>query len=316
MTVRPAQPNILTDLGLELLIYRILLQSPFEIQKDQQLVTTWRLRLYMCLMLLVYSALRVSFYWQFENNDAIEYFSNNGKLYMFADMFDQMFSALSIGAIFLNGFITNTQQIEFFQELHHFDLMLFNAFDIPIKRSRTRAAMSFALIFGLVYYFGYCISSVTGINTTTLLSNYQYIANTFTLYFANILSFLTAFYYCNCTQLCRERLSITRKLLRNPSNFSIEQMNTVLQLYVGIRSQILLINKFMGVVVLLKIAHDFALASFIVYLMCSSLYRVKDHILDLLLWLGEAVIGPLLMTLTANMLMTEVYVIVLKTKMQ
>lgn len=64
----------------------------------------------------------------------------------------------------------------------------------------------------------------------------------------------------------------------------------------------------MGVLVLLKIARDFTLSSSLVYLMCSSLCAAEGIVenLELLVWLFETIIGTILITVTAEMLMTEV----------
>lgn len=307
MSVRRAQRHILSDLKLELIIYRIFLLSPFEITQNHQLAKTWRTKLYMCSMLLVYAALRISFSLQFPgNNGTLQYFSTNGRMIMFVDLFDFTFSSVSFVATILNGLITSSQQIEFFEELHYFDKMLFTAFGIPTRRSRSRTAHSCTLFLGLVYLLGYFVSSLRNI-FNTMLTPYQCLAYYFTFYLDAIVSLLTALYYVNCTQLCRERLAIIRIVLRNYRNLSTEQMDTVLEQYNRIRRQILLINRFMGFVLLLKIAHDFTLGSSIVYVMCSSLYRA-ENIFEIIFWFVGTVIGTLLMIMGAEMLMTEVIV--------
>lgn len=306
MPVRQAQRHILSDLKLELFIYRIFLLSPFEIQQNQKLATAWRVKLYICSALVVYVTLRISFFLLFQGNDKIlEYFSTNGKMFMYVAIFDLTFSSLFFVAIVLNGLITNTHQIKFYEDLHLFDEIILATISNPITRSRSRTANTCALIVALVYYIAYFCSSLIYIDTP-ILTPFQHFALLSTIYIDNILSLLTALYYVNCIQLCRERLEVIRKLLRNHSNFRTEQMHTVLQLYIRIRSQILLINRFMGFMVLLKITHDFTLCSSIMYLICSSLYRA-EYIFQIILWFGETIVGTLLMALTAELLMTEVY---------
>lgn len=316
MPVRSAVPHILSDFRLEQLIYRIFLLSPFEIVQDQQLATTWRIRLYMCIMLLGYTVLRISFCLQFQNNDAYEYLSANGNLWMFANVFYLTLSSLTFTVVILNGFITGNDQIEYFQELFDVDMKLFTSFGINLKRSRWRLASNGLLVLGFVNNIRYFVISMTS-NHTTILTPFQMFSFNFTCYFDYILSLFTAVFYVNCTQLCRERLASTSKLLQNYSNLSTEQMDTVLQLFVQIRRLTLLINRFMGVVVLLKIPHDFINGSFVVYVMCSSLYSSKELVdsVEILLWFVEAVIGPIVMTLTAEMLSREVKYIVLITEL-
>lgn len=162
MSVRAAKRHIMSDMKLEQFIYRIFLLSPFEILQNQQLASTWRIKVYMFLILVLYYTFRISFCLTFQDiNAIIEHFSYNGKLWMFVDMFDFTFSALSFGIIVLNGLITKTQQIEFFEKLHHFDERLLTSFGIPIRRSRTRAANSCSLIVGLAYFLGYFLSLLT-----------------------------------------------------------------------------------------------------------------------------------------------------------
>lgn len=308
MLVRRARPHILSELRLELFIYRILLLVPFEIQSDHHLASTWRIRLYMCSMLLVYVTLRVSYCLQFERNDeTFQYFLSNGKVWMLVYMFNFVFSTLSFGCIILNGLFTSTHQIKFFQEFHNFDAILFADFGISIIRSRTRKVNSLALFLGFAYFIGYFLSSWAHPNTS-IMNSFQLFSYFITEYFDNILNLLSALYYINCTQLCRERLVAVNKLLQNYCNFSNEQMDIVLQLYVRICIQISLINRFMGIVVLIKITHDFTLGSTIVYAICSSLYSAEifKELFDLILWLGQTIIGTLLITLIANMLITEV----------
>lgn len=308
MPESPAQPHMLSDFRLEQLTYRIFLLSPFEILEDQQLATTWKTILYMLIMLLAYATLRISFWLQFQDNGAYKFLSANGNLWMFTRIFDFIVSSLSFGVVILNGLSTNTHQIQYFQELHNVDIKLFTSFGVVIKRSRIRIASNVFLVLGLFYYFGYFFGSLSTVGSK-MLTPYQKFASNFTSYFDCILNLIIALFYVNCTQMCRERLSSVRILLRHYSNFSTEQMDAVLQLYVRIRGLIFLINRFMGFMVLLKIAHDFILASSIVYEMCSSLYSAKELVdyLELLSWLVEVAIGPILMTLTAEMLSTEVY---------
>lgn len=306
MSVSWAQKHIFSDLKLELFIFRIYLLSPFEIIKHQRLANTWRVKMYMFVMVILYIVLRLSFYVQFQDSDAIlRYFLIYGKFWMIVYSFDIMFSLVSFFGVVLNGVITSNSQIEFFQELHHFDVMLFDFVGIPIRRSRTRTANSCALIVGLLYFLGYFISGV--IDDATFLAPYQVFAFHFTNFIDRTLNLLIALLYVNCTQLCRERLASVRKLLQNCSNFNTEQMDTVLQLYVRIRSQILLINRFMGFMII-KIAHDFTLGSSIVFFICSSLYSANANgdIFDITVWFLETVIGTLLMILAAECFMTEV----------
>lgn len=219
------------------------------------------------------------------------YFYFNGKVWLLVCLFDFAFSTLLFCCIVLNGLFTSTQQIEFFQELHRFGATLFAAFGIPITRSRTRQANRLALILGFIYFIGYFLSSWTRPNTT-VMSNLQLFSYFLTDYFDSITNLLSALFYVNCAQLCRERMSVIRKLLRNYCQFRTVQIKTVLQLYVQICSQILLINRFMGVVVILKITHDFTLGSSIVYSICSSLYsaEILKELFDLILWFCQTTV--------------------------
>lgn len=303
-----AQRHILSELRLELLIYRILLIAPFEILRNQQLATTWKIRLYMCSMLLVYITLRVTYSVQFEDNDTTnEYLYNNGKLWMIVYLFDYIFSTLSFGGLVLNGLFTTTYQIEFFKELQHFDAILNAAFGVPIKRSRIRTANQWALVVGLAYFIGYFFKVLTKFGTT-ILTPYQHFAYYFTFYLDNILGLITALYFVTCTQLCAERLQCVRKLLRNYSNFSTKKLGIVLELYVRIRSQLFLINRFMGFLIILKISHDFSLGSSIVYMIFCSLKgdKVFNEFVTSIKWFCETVIGTILMILAAEMLLAEV----------
>lgn len=154
MSLNQKQPNILFDIRLELLIYRIVLLSPFEFLRNKQLYTTWKIKLYMYTLLVLYTSLRVSFCLLFADGDAtVKFFVYHGLVWMFVYFFDYVFSAVSVYGIALNGIITNIHQIEFFQQLHNFDVMLIANFGIPIKRSPTRSLSSCALIASLVYNF-------------------------------------------------------------------------------------------------------------------------------------------------------------------
>lgn len=102
----------------------------------------------------------------------------------------------------------------------------------------------------------------------TILSTYLNFALLCTYYFSNILNSASALHYVNCTQLCRERLKILRKILRNFRNYPTERLDVVLHLYIRISNQIFLINRFMGFVVLLKLTHDLTLGTSIAYKMC------------------------------------------------
>lgn len=303
-----AARHILSDLRLELFIYRMLLLSPFQISRNHQLSTTWKLRLYMCSMLLFYITLRVTYCLQFENDNAtFELLYYNGKLWMMVYLFDFLFSSLSFVGIVWNALTTSADQIEFFQELQHINAILLEAFGVSIKRSRIRTANNCLLVACIVYFIGYFLHSWTKLGAT-IMTPYQHFAYFFTYYLDNIISGLIALYYVACTQLCRELIAIIRKLLLNYCNFSTGQMEMVLQLYVRILNQISLISRFMGFVVLLKVAHDFTLGSSIVYLIFSSLSgdTIFQNFIRSIKWFSHTVIGTILIIMSAEMLLTEV----------
>lgn len=304
MLVGQAQKNILTDLSKELLIYRIFILFPFEIVRNNQLVTTWRVRLYMCIMLLVYGTLRLFFL--LENFDsALQFVLSSGKIWMFITIFDLVFSVISFVGILLNGLITNIHQIEFYQELQSFDMMLSANFGVFVKRSRTRGVNNCVLITNIVYNIFLFMSLF--ISGHMILNPYQQFAYLFTYYFSNNISILSAHMFVNCVQLCRERIQIVRKLLRNQNPCSMDNMEIVLQLYSRICKQIRLINSFMGLVVLLKVTRDFTLGSSIMYLMCTSFDKMEISGFAHILWIFSlGVFGTLLMAFIAEKLMTEV----------
>lgn len=303
------QPNILSDLRKELFIYRVFILFPFGILQNHQLVTTWRVKLYMYSVFLAYVTLRLTFLLEYYNS-FFQFVQINGKIWMLITTFDLVFSALSFVGIFMNGLIMNIQQIEFYQELLKFDIMVKDIFGILVKRSRTRRINSSVMIASLAYnicLFCFHLSLNSGI---TILNSFQQFAYFFTYCFFNVITITSAHMFINCAQLCRERLEIVRKLLQNQNRCST--IAIVMQLYTQICKQILLINSFMGLVVLLKVIRDFTLGSSIMYLMCTSLdKREISEIAYILIMFSQAVIGTLLMVIIADKLMTEVTIYIL-----
>lgn len=300
MPVRRAQPNILTDLNLELIIYRILLLSPFEILRNQHIATTWRVKLYVYTSLFACAVLRVVFCILLVKSDKFhDFFLYNGPLWMLVDLFDYVFTALSVFCTIMNSLVTRKHQIKFYQELQNFDIKLAADFKIAVRRSRTRTINRWVLIASLIYCIGDFYNS--WINYGPTISSSLKFTFLFTYYFSNILAFVSALQFVNCTQLCSERLVIIRKLLRSYS--SNKRLDKILHLYGRICSQIFHINKFMGFVVLLKVAHDFTMGTSILFMMCSY---DAEMVVYWMWFFGHTVIGTLMMTLVSGTLITEV----------
>lgn len=300
MTVRQTQSHVFTDLSIELLIYRILLLSLFEIRRDQQLAPTRRVRLYAYSVVLGYVIVRVYIcILLIQSNATLKIFLFSGNLWMYVELFYFAFTTVSFVGIVMNGLWTNTQQIEFYQELYDFDAKLTANFGVSVRRSRTHMVKICTMIAGLVYLVGdFCISSIH----FSAAPNFE-LAYFLTFYIHKILAFASSIHFVNCTQLCRERLTIVGKLLRNKHH--TERLDDVLHLFARIRSQILLINRFMGFVVLLTLTHDFTMGTSIMYVMFSYNASIRQY-LQLAWWFSHTVIGTILMTLVAEMLNTEV----------
>lgn len=302
MPVGRAQLNILTDLSLELLVYRILLLSPFEILRNQQLATTWRVKLYVCTVFLVYVALRVFFCISLgPGNKLLQFFSYNGQIWMLVELFDFVFTVLSFGGIVMNGLVTSEHQIKFYQNLHEFDNKLAADFKVFIRRSRSRTLNRWTLIASLFYCIVDFFNSWIGYGP--IMSSILKFSFLFPYYISNLLAFVSALQFVNCAQLCRERLAIVVKLLR--CNGRTERLDKILHLYACIRKQIFRINKFMGFVVLLKLGHDFTMGTSIMFMICTYDNEITD-LLHLIWWFGHTVIGTLLITLVAGILLAEV----------
>lgn len=305
MSVHQKQPQILSDMFLELIIFRILLLSPFKILRNQQIVTTWQLKFYMFTFLFAYVTLRLYLcvLLVIKENFLQQLFLYNGKLWMYVELFSFAISALLFVCIIMNGLLTIKHQIKFYQDLNDFDIKLKENFDISIDRSRTRAINRWALIVSLTCNVGDIFYVwITFVPAISLDEKFTYF---FTCYFSNTIGFILALQFVKCTQLCRERLAIIRKLLQ--SKYHFERIDNILNLYAHIRSLIFLINKFMGFVVLIKLAHDFTMGTSIMYLMFS--YSYDDGIaelLQLISWFGQSITGTLLMTLLTEMLLTDV----------
>lgn len=305
MSVHPEKPHIFTDLKKDLFIYRILLLSPFEILRNQQLAITWRVKVYVYTVLLVFAMFRMHFIILLcQNDEIVPLFLFNGQLWILVDLFDFVFAALSFGGIVINALVTKNYQMDFYEKLYDFDVKLKAVFGISIDRSRTRDVYRFALIASLAYFAANSICGLINFSDS-ILTTYQNFALFSTYYLSNILTFASALQYVNCTQLCRERLQFVRKILRNFRNCPSEHLDKVLELYTRISNQVILINRFMGFVVLIKVTHDFTLGTSVVYILCSADYEFMD-VLNFVWWFSLTVIGTLLINLEADMLMTEV----------
>lgn len=312
MPVSQEQPQILSDLSLELFIYRILLLSPFEIRRKHEIVTTWRVKLYMYTFLIAYVTLRLFICIILVENKEIldQLFLFNGKLWMLIEIFDFAISAFLFGGIVTSGLITNNHQVKFYQDLHDFDVKLIADFGVSISRSRVRRINKWALIVSLVYNVGDIINVWISF-IPTILTMFEKFAYFFTYYISNIVGFITALQFVLCTQLCRERIAIIRQLLRNKNHS--ERLDNVLNLLLRIRNQIFLINKFMGFVLLIKLAHDFTLGTSILYMLFSSSYDEGiSEFYHILWWFCETISGSLVMTLLTEMLLKDVSKIILR----
>lgn len=309
MPIRQTKPHILTELRLDLFFYRILLLSPFEILPIQQLSSTWRIKLYVCTVLIVFASLRIYFVMCLaESAEIFDLFLFNGQLWMLCDLFDFAFVSLSFCGIVINALVTTNHQIKFYENLNDFNVKLIADFGISIQRSRTQTVNRWVLMASLAYFSGDFIYFWMHFKNT-ILTNYQNFALLFPFYLTNILTFATALQYVDCTQLLRERLQVIRKILGNYRTFRCERLDKVLLLYTRITNQTCLINRFMGFVVLLKLTHDFTLGTSVVYIMCSKMIGFK-YFFYLMWWFSITIIGTLLMTLVAHKLMAEVYKIV------
>lgn len=306
MSVRQTKPNILTDLSLELLIYRIVLLSPFEILHNQKLAITWRVRLYVYTALLVYAANRVFFCIRMvQINQFLEFFTITGPLWRYVELFDYVFTAVSFAGILTNGLVTSNHQIQFYQELHDFDTQLSADFKISVCRSRTRAINRWVLFANLVYSCGDFYYQYSWLSYSYILAPSLKLTFLFTFYVSDILVFVSAVQFISCTQLCRERLEIVVKLLRSYcSNDPSERLGKILLLYARICSQIVRINKFMGFVVLLKLGHDFTMGTTLLFMMCA--YDNGITTTFSISWFVHTLLGTILMTLLSGILIKEV----------
>lgn len=306
MPVHQEQLHILSDMRIELLIYRILLLAPFEIIGNQKIVTTWRVKIYMYTILFIVATLRLYLFilLALNQNTLQQLFLFNGELWMYVELFSFVISALLFVCIVTSGLLTSKHQIKFYQDLYDFDVKLNVDFGITVIRSRMRTINEWVLFVSLTYNVGDFIYAWINF-VPTALNFYQKFAYFCTCYFSNIIGFISALQFVKCAQLCRERIAIIRKLIHD--KYHTERIENVLNLYAHIRSQILLINKFMGFVVLSKLVHDFTMGTSILYMLFSSSY--DDGIMEfwqLLWWLSHTIIGTLLITLFTEMLMTDV----------
>lgn len=255
-------------------------------------------------MLSVYAIFRIYFFILLgQCDEVLQLFLFSGELWMLVDFFDIVFVALSFGGVVINALVTKTHQIVFYENLHDFDVKLNADFEISVRRSRTRTVNRWALITSLAYFAADFIYSV--IYFSTILTNFQNFTLMFTYYLSNILNFASALQYVNCTQLCRERLNIVRKILRNFRNVRTGRLRKALNLYTRISNQMILINRFMGFVVLLKVTRDLTLGTSVLYIMCTTNIEFMD-VLNFILWFSLTLIGTLLINLIADMFMTEV----------
>lgn len=306
MSAPQKQPHILSDLSLELFLYRLLLLSPFEIHRNEQIVTTWRVKFYMLTFLFAYATLRLHLciLLAIKENFLQQLFLFNGQIWMYVELFGFAVSSLLFVCIVTNGLLKISHQIKFYQNLNDFDIKLNADFGVSIRRSRTRALNRWALIVSLICNVGDFIYTWITIESE-LFTIYEKSAYFFTYYSSNIIGFVSALQFLKCTQLCRERIAVIRELLRK--NCHTERIDNVLNLYAHIRSQIFLINKFMGFIVLIKLVHVFTLGTSIMYLIFTFSYDDGiTEFLQLLWWFSYTIIGTLVMTLLTEMLLTDV----------
>lgn len=306
MPIHQKQPHILSDLSFELLVYRLLLLSPFEVLRNQQIVSTWRVKLYMFTFFLVYALLRVYLCIILVSNDKIfqTVFSYDGQIWKVVQILIFGLVALLFVGIVMNAVLMNKHQIKFYADLHDFDFKLSADFGVSIGRSRMRAINRWSLIVNLCYNF---FDSIYYWNTHVppILTFSQRFAYFVIYYFSNIIGFVSVLQFVNCTQLCRERMEIIKKLLRNKSH--TVRIGIVLHLYARIRGQIVLINKFMGFVVLIKLIHDFTVGTSILYMMFVSSYDDGiTEFCEMLWWFSHNIIGAALMTFLSEMLTSDV----------
>lgn len=281
-----------------------ILTFTFEILHNQKLATTWRVRFYVYTALLVYAAFRVFFCFLMDQNDQfLEFFSITGPIWMYIELFDYVYTAISFAGILTNGLMTSNHQIQFYEELHDFDKQLAADFKIFVRRSRTRAINQWVLLANLVYCCGDFYYQYSWLSYAyTLAPIFLFL---FTYYVSNILAFGSALQLISCTQLCRERLAIVLKLLRSYSNDSTQRLGKILHLYARICSQIVRINKFMGFVVLLKLFHDFTIGTSLLFMMCA--YDNGITFTYSISWFVHTLLGTILMTLLSGILMQEVW---------
>lgn len=312
--------HVFNMLSLELLIYRIHLLSPFKMLQNGQLSTTIQIKVYMCILFISYILLRISLYLMIKSNDqSRQFFLSSGNLWFSIIIFDYAYETFSFVCIVLNSLWTSAYQIKFFQILNEFDVILFDVFNVPINCFKKRARWArWVLIFGVVHCTVSAYKSVENGYLDSVFNPLQQFAYVSTAHLDYSLSVLVAIMFIHCTEMCRERVIMLKEVFRShiiSVTLTTSYLEAILQLYRRICMLIVMLNNFMGFVVLLKIGHDFSLGTSIAFLYLttndwgdgqgiSSSKVLRQFVLT--------IAGTLMMAVFADFLKTEVGVVFIR----
>lgn len=301
--------------SVEFLIYRIHLLSPFQmLPNSQQLSTTIQMKLYMGTMLVSYMLLRILLYIMIENNvQSRQFFLKSGNLWFSIIIFNFTFETFLFACIVLNSLWTSAYQIKFLQILNQFDVILFDVFNVPINcfQKRVRWVRWILLLCLVDFAIGTYNSAGNGV-LQNIFDSFEQFAYISTAHLDKSLTVLVAMQFIHCTEMCRERFVMLKELLRcDIVSITLKKshLEAILRLYRQICKLIIMINNFMGFVLLIKIIHDFSLGTSIAYLYLTTNDWGDGKGISLINVLREILLtiaGTFLMSLFADFLMTEV----------
>lgn len=301
--------HVYVMLHLEFLIYRIHLLSPFQMLPNIQFSCTIQIKVYMCTMFVSYMTLRILF--MIENNaQSLQYFLKSGNLWFSILTFDFIFETFSFACIVFNSLWTRAYQIKFFQILNQFDVILFDVFNVPKKCFQKHVRIARWILMLCLLHFAVSIynTAINGI-LQNVFNSFQQFAYIFTSYFDYSLSVLVAILFIHCTEMCRERLVMIKQVLRSRIILTTSHLEAIFQLYSRICILIVMINNFMGFVILLKMFHDLSLGTSVAYLYLTTTDWGDDQGISSINFFKQfllTIAGTFLMSLFADFLMTEV----------
>lgn len=272
-------------------IQRIFLLSSLQFKSNGDLSTVGHQIVYTYCGILIFCACTILIILTIDR--VTDYFNTNGVVWLIAALCDLLLGKIAYITIVILIERKKHREIFFFQTLARLDRILQEEFNVTTNYANYRRVNVLVICFIIVYYSLLTFSTCYPTFCLGIYSEYEIPAMLLTFFMEHCVFALIVTIYINGVTLIGTKFSTIKNLILTKKLQDLKKLNKLLNVYTEMFNVIFIWNDYMGWIIMIRLAHDFAVSTTTSYLLFSTIvdYDSKGStLLNIPAWLLQSVI--------------------------